>query len=157
MAEWTVPVSYNYNPPYHAYAYSLMYQTVQTVPEQNQQNLPGWAEAAYNSGVTEAYYAAATGTRESPPESPEQIAVNNHGQFQGSGVVYFGDTQAGRLFHYPNRTPYEVTLRAKETERASSGTPTSDSEAHTSPGKLARVSGLKLTVFFFHVKHLPIR
>lgn len=133
MADWKTQISYNYNPSYHAYAYGLMYQPG---PEQS-----SWGEAGvqdlsnYNAGMTQAYYAAATTARtreESPPRSPEQHAVNGHGHYQGSGVVYLGDTQAGRLLMAaPHLVAYNA--RTHEARRAGSDS-TSDSEAHTSPG-----------------------
>uniref|UniRef100_A0A3B4V107 Nanog homeobox n=1 Tax=Seriola dumerili TaxID=41447 RepID=A0A3B4V107_SERDU len=135
MADWKAQISYNYNPSYHAYAYGLMYQPA---PEQNQGNLTCWGEAGvtdlnnYNTGVTQAYYATTARTRdESPPGSPEQHAVNGHHHYQGSGVVYLGDTQAGRLFRArPHRAAYDA--RAHGVRRAGSDS-TSDSEPHTSP------------------------
>ncbi|XP_071764982.1 homeobox protein NANOG [Centroberyx gerrardi] len=134
MADWKPQLSYNYNPSYHAYAYGLMYQAGH---EQNHGNLAGWGEAGvtelgnYNPGVTQAYYTASRSREESPPQSPEQHAVNSHGHYQGSGVVYLGDTQAGRLLlSGSHRAAYDT--REKETRRAGSDS-TSDSEAHTSP------------------------
>lgn len=132
MADWKIPVNYNYNPSYHAYAYGLMYQSG---PEQNHPNLSGWAEAAYQTGANGGYYSTPQlpAQQESPPRSPENIDVNNV-QYPGSGMLYFGDshTQTGRLFMSNSRAEHEE--RTKEVERASSDTPTSDSEAHTSPG-----------------------
>uniref|UniRef100_A0A8C2XJV1 Nanog homeobox n=1 Tax=Cyclopterus lumpus TaxID=8103 RepID=A0A8C2XJV1_CYCLU len=135
MADWKAQISYNYNPSYHAYAYGLVYQPG---PEQNHGNPTGWGEAGvtdlsnYNGGVTQAYYATTPRVREeSPPRSPEQHAVNGHGHYQGSGVVYLGETQAGRvLLSGTHRTAYDArTLEVRRTESES----TSDSEAHTSP------------------------
>ncbi|XP_070784195.1 homeobox protein NANOG [Enoplosus armatus] len=135
MADWKSQISYNYNPSYHAYAYGLVYQPG---PEQNQANLSSWGEAGvtdlsnYNAGVTQAYYTTTARAREeSPPRSPEQHAVNGHCHYQGSGVVYLGDTQAGRLLLAgPHRAAYDA--RAHEARRAGSDS-TSDSESHTSP------------------------
>ncbi|XP_067434701.1 homeobox protein NANOG [Thunnus thynnus] len=135
MTDWKTQVSYNYNPAYHAYAYGLMYQPG---PEQNHGNLAGWGDAGvtdlsnYSPGVTQAHYAATARTREeSPPHSPEQHAVNGHCHYQGSGLVYLGDTQAGRLLLAgQHRAAYDT--RADEARRAGSDS-TSDSEAHTSP------------------------
>ncbi|KAM7370067.1 hypothetical protein PAMP_011352 [Pampus punctatissimus] len=136
MADWKTQMSYNYNPSYHAYAYGLMYQSG---PEQNHGNLAGWGEPGvtdlsnYSPGVPQAYYAAATTrTREEyPPRSPEQHAVNGHCHYQGSGLLYLGDTQASRLLlSGPHRAAYDT--RADEARRAGSDS-TSDSEAHTSP------------------------
>ncbi|XP_042366645.1 homeobox protein NANOG [Plectropomus leopardus] len=135
MADWKAQISYNYKPSYHAYAYGLVYQPG---AEQNHGNLSSWGEAGvtdlsnYNAGMTQAYYATTARTRnESPPGSPEQHAVSGHGHYQGSGVVYLGDTQAGRLLLAgPHRAAYNA--RALEARRAGSDS-TSDSEAHTSP------------------------
>lgn len=136
MADWKTQISYNYNPSYHAYAYGLMYQPG---PEQNHGNLTGWNDAGvtdlsnYSPGMTQAYYTATSRTREeSSPRSPEQHAVNGHCHYQGSGLVYLGDTQAGRLLLAgQHRAAYDT--RAEEARRAGSDS-TSDSEAHTSPG-----------------------
>lgn len=136
MTDWKAQISYNYNPSYHAYAYGLVYQPG---PEQNHGNLSCWGEAgvtdlsSYNTGVTQAYYATTARTlEESPPGSPEQHVVNGHHHYQGSGVVYIGDTQAGRLLlARQHRAAYDA--RENEARRAGSDS-TSDSEAHTSPG-----------------------
>ncbi|XP_050922897.1 homeobox protein NANOG isoform X3 [Lates calcarifer] len=135
MTDWKAQISYNYNPSYHAYAYGLVYQPG---PEQNHGNLSCWGEAgvtdlsSYNTGVTQAYYATTARTlEESPPGSPEQHVVNGHHHYQGSGVVYIGDTQAGRLLlARQHRAAYDA--RENEARRAGSDS-TSDSEAHTSP------------------------
>lgn len=132
MADWKIPVNYNYNPSYHAYAYGLMYQTGS---EQNNSNLPGWAEAAYQTGANGGYYSnpqLAAPQQESPPRSPEHIAVNNV-HYPGPGVLYFGDShmQTGRLFLSHNRTELDERIKV---EHVNSDPPTSDSEAHTSPG-----------------------
>ncbi|XP_062297960.1 homeobox protein NANOG [Scomber scombrus] len=135
MADWKPQVTYNYNPSYHAYAYGLMYQPG---PEQNHGNLAAWGEAGvtdlsnYSPGVTQSHYTAPARTREeSPPRSPEQHAVNGHCHYQGSGLVYLGETQAGRLLLAgQQRAAYDT--RADEARRAGSDS-TSDSEAHTSP------------------------
>ncbi|XP_034562206.1 homeobox protein NANOG [Notolabrus celidotus] len=129
MADWKPQISYNYNPSYHAYAYGLVFQPG---PEQNHGNLSSWGEAGdlsnYNPGVSQAYYTPTTRTREdSPPCSPEDHAMNRH--YQGSGMVYLGDSQTGRLvLAGPHQAAY--TAREHEASRADS---TSDSEAHTSP------------------------
>ncbi|KAM9839673.1 homeobox protein NANOG [Aulostomus maculatus] len=135
MAEWKTQIGYNYNPSYHAYAYGLVYQPG---PEQNHGNMTGWGEATvtdlsnYNPGVTQVYYAATARTlEESPPRSPEQHVMNGHCHYQGSGLVYLGDGQAGRLLLAgPHRVDYDT--RANDTRRAGSDS-TSDSEAHASP------------------------
>nr|XP_046226680.1 homeobox protein NANOG isoform X2 [Scatophagus argus] len=106
--------------------------------EQNLGNLPSWGEAGVtdlsnnNAGVTQAYFTTTARTREeSPPRSPEQHAVDGHCLYQGSGVVYLGDTQTGRLLlAAPHRAAYDP--RAHETKRAGSDS-TSDSEAYISP------------------------
>ncbi|XP_047424518.1 homeobox protein NANOG [Mugil cephalus] len=125
MADWKTQISYNYNPSYHAYAYCLVYQAG---PEQNHENLTGWAETGipdYNTGATQAYYAATTRTREeSPPYSPEQHSVDGHCHYQGPGVVYLGDTQAGRLL---------LSGKAENEPRRAGSDSTSDSEPYTSP------------------------
>uniref|UniRef100_A0A665X5I3 Nanog homeobox n=1 Tax=Echeneis naucrates TaxID=173247 RepID=A0A665X5I3_ECHNA len=135
MADWKAQISYNYNPSYHAYAYGLVYQPA---PEQNHGNLTYWGEAgvgdlsSFSTGVTPAYYAPTARAREqSPPASPEQHAMNSHHRYQSSGVLYLGDTQAGRmLLGKPHRTPYDS--RGNGVRRAGSDS-TSDSEVHTSP------------------------
>ncbi|XP_031706020.1 homeobox protein NANOG isoform X1 [Anarrhichthys ocellatus] len=137
MADWKAQISYNYNPSYHAYAYGLVYQPG---PEQSHGNLTTWGEAGvtdlsnYNAGVTQAYYATTQRTREeSPPHSPEQHAVSGHGHYQGSGVVYLGDSQqAGRLVLAGPHRAAVYDGRTQEARRAGSDS-TSDSEAHTSP------------------------
>lgn len=136
MADWKPHISYNYNPAYHAYAYGLVYQPG---PEQNHGNPTSWGEAGLtdpgsnNAGMTQAYYATTARTREeSPPHSPEKHAANGHCHYQGSGVVYLGDTQAGRvLMAGPHRAAYDEW--AHEARRTGSDS-TSDSEAHISPG-----------------------
>ncbi|XP_035268786.1 homeobox protein NANOG [Anguilla rostrata] len=129
MADWKLPVSYNYNPSYHAYAYGLMYPQG---PEQNHQNL-GWAEAAYNHhGVSGGYYSTPPPPQQQQHQSPPRNLEDGHttsAHFPGS-VLYFADShaQTGRLFLSHNR-PLS-SQRPTEIERASSDTP-SDSEAHT--------------------------
>jgi len=135
MADWKAQVTYNYNPSYHTYAYGLVYQPA---PEQNHGNPTGWAEATdlsnYNGGVTQAYYATTARAREEPQlHIPEQHAVNGHGHYQGSGVVYLGETQTGRvLLTGSHLTAYDP--RTNEIRQAE-GESTSDSEVHTSPSK----------------------
>ncbi|KAK3551813.1 hypothetical protein QTP70_027239 [Hemibagrus guttatus] len=129
MADWKVPVSYNYSPSYHAYAYGLMYPQA---PEQTHANM-SWAEAAYGSsvGVTGGYYTSQPPSSQTPPGSPEYNNPSSEGPYPGS-VVYYTDskahTQTGRLFLSHNRVQFDQT--SKEQERAGSDTP-SDSEAHT--------------------------
>ncbi|XP_061095996.1 homeobox protein NANOG isoform X2 [Conger conger] len=125
MADWKLPVSYNYNPSYHAYAYGLMYPQG---PEQNHQNL-GWAEAYNHQGVSGGYY---TPPPQQQHQSPHRNLEDGHAtsaHFPGS-VLYFADshTQNGRLFLSHNRA--QTSQRSTEIEQASSDTP-SDSEAHT--------------------------
>lgn len=122
MADWKIPVSYNFNPSYHAYAYGLMYPQVS---EHGHPNL-SWADAAYShsGGVTASYYSAQT-AQQSPPWSPENSGTSSYGN-------YPSHTQNGRLFLSYNKT--EPDPKATEVEQAGSDTP-SDSEAHT-PGNL---------------------
>lgn len=147
MADWKLPVSYNYNPSYHAYAYGLMYPQG---PEQNHQNL-GWAEAYNHQGVSGGYYTPPPPQQQqlqqqhqSPPRNLEDgHATNPHFP---SSVLYFADShsQNGRLFLSHNRT--QTSQQPTEIERASSDTP-SDSEAHT-PGKLLLVAIVLLENYF---------
>nr|XP_055037938.1 homeobox protein NANOG [Misgurnus anguillicaudatus] len=118
MADWKMPVSYNFNPSYHAYAYGLMYQQAS---EHGHPNL-SWAEAAYThpGGVTGSFYSTQA-AQQSPPWSPENANANNYGH-------YPGNTQNGRLLISYNKT--ELEPKAKDAEQAESDTP-SDSEAHT--------------------------
>uniref|UniRef100_A0A3P8RUA3 Nanog homeobox n=1 Tax=Amphiprion percula TaxID=161767 RepID=A0A3P8RUA3_AMPPE len=147
MADWKTQISYNYNPPYHAYAYGLMYQSGS---EQNHGNLTGWGEGTftdlsnYNAGVPPAYYSVATTAKtqdESPPPTPEQNAVNDHCHYQGSGFVYFGESQTGRLLLAgPQRAAYQ----ARENEVGRPGSDSiSDTEAHTSPDSWSSSSSSK--------------
>jgi len=119
MADWKIPVSYNFNPSYHAYAYGLMYPQVS---EHGHPNL-SWAEAAYaqSGGVTASYYSSQT------PQSPSWGSENGNASNYGN---YPGHTQNGRLFISYKTEP---DPKVKDAEKASSDTP-SDSEAHT-PGK----------------------
>lgn len=121
MADWKIPVSYNFNPSYHAYAYGLMYPQVS---EHGHPNL-SWADAAYShsGGVTASYYSAQT-AQQSPPWSPENSGTSSYGN-------YPSHTQNGRLFLSYKTEP---DPKATEVEQAGSDTP-SDSEAHT-PGNL---------------------
>lgn len=121
MADWKIPVSYNFNPSYHAYAYGLMYPQVS---EHGHPNL-SWADAAYShsGGVTASYYSAQT-AQQSPPWSPENGGTSSYGN-------YPSHTQNGRLFLSYKTEP---DPKATEVEQAGSDTP-SDSEAHT-PGNL---------------------
>ena len=143
MAEWKTQLSYNYNPPYHhAYAYGIMYQAGS---EQTHGTLPSWADQGvaelgnYNAGVPQGYYATTATARpreDSPPRSPEQIVLNHHTHYQTSGVVYLGGSQSSRLC-LPGQHPTSYDPLVNDDDgggRARSGTPTSDSEAHTSPG-----------------------
>ncbi|XP_016099872.1 homeobox protein SAX-1-like isoform X1 [Sinocyclocheilus grahami] len=118
MADWKMPVSYNFNPSYHAYAYGLMYPQVS---EHGQPNL-SWTEAAYthSGGVTATYYSAQT-AQQSPTWSPENGSASSYGQCPSHA-------QNGRLFLSYNKT--EPDPKAKDAEQAGSDAP-SDSEAHT--------------------------
>uniref|UniRef100_A0A3B4ZU30 Homeobox protein Nkx-2.6-like n=1 Tax=Stegastes partitus TaxID=144197 RepID=A0A3B4ZU30_9TELE len=129
MADLKNQINFNYHCPYYSYAFGIMYQSG---PEQNHGNLSGWSDSTVadlgnsNPGVTQAYYAA-----ESPPHSPERHAVNGHGHYQGSGVVYLGDTQPGSLLVTgPPQSAYDA--RENEVGRAGSDT-MSDTEVRTSP------------------------
>lgn len=133
MADWKVPVSYNYSPSYHAYAYGLMY------PQPHEQAHPNmsWAEHAYGSsvGLTGGYYTSQPpSSSQTPPGSPDFTTPSSEAQYPGS-VVYYADskghTQTGRLFLSHNRVQFDHV--SKEQERAGSDTP-SDSEGHT-PGR----------------------
>ena len=135
MADWTAQISYNYNPSYHAYSYGLVYQPG---PEQNHGAVTCWGETGvtdmsnYHTGVTQAYDATPRTREESPPGTPEQLGVNAHHHYQSPGVVYLGDTQAGRLvLDRPQRGGSDA--RANWVRRAWSDS-TSDSEAQTPPG-----------------------
>ncbi|XP_012671640.1 homeobox protein NANOG [Clupea harengus] len=127
MADWKVPVSYNFNPSYHAYAYGLLYQAGS---EQTHPNL-NWTEATYNHpGVNGGYYQTQP-PHQSPPASPGQVTSNSTAQYPGP-MLYFSDThtQSGRLFLSQNRNIAHYEDQTKESERPSSDNP-SDSEAHT--------------------------
>ncbi|XP_016426068.1 homeobox protein Hox-B5b-like [Sinocyclocheilus rhinocerous] len=118
MADWKMPVNYNFNPSYHAYAYGLVYPQVS---EHGHPNL-SWAEAAYthSGGVTATYYSAQT-AQQSPPWSPENGSASAYGH-------YPSHAQNGRLFLSYSKT--ESDPKPKDAEQAGSDTP-SDSEAHT--------------------------
>ncbi|XP_062848046.1 homeobox protein NANOG [Trichomycterus rosablanca] len=127
MADWTIPMSYNYSPSYHAYAYGLMYPQG---PDQTHPNMT-WTEAyGSTSGVTGRYYSSQTQSSQTPPGSPE-YNTTTCGHFQNS-VMYYADsqthTQNGRLFFSHNRVQHEQ--RNKEQDRTGSDSP-SDSETHT--------------------------
>lgn len=130
MADWKIPVSYNYSPSYHAYAYGLMYPQG---PEQTHPTM-SWAEAAYGSsaGITGGFYSTQA---QSPPGSPECAPSNTDCHYPTS-VVYYADslshTQNGRLSLSHNRIPYNQEAKNQEQAGTGSDTP-SDSEAHT-PG-----------------------
>ncbi|XP_068437888.1 homeobox protein NANOG [Clinocottus analis] len=137
IAGWKTQLTYNYNQSYRAYTYGLMYQFGS---EKNLGNPTGWAETGatdltnYNGGgVTQAWPPASLRAwEESLPHSLEQNAVNGHGHYQGPGVVYHGDTQAGRiLLPGPHQAPYN-----EQTHQAGSGSigdSISDSDAYSSP------------------------
>ncbi|KAI5624133.1 nanog homeobox [Silurus asotus] len=130
MADWKVPLSYNYSPSYHAYAYGLMYQQA---PEQTHTNM-NWTEAAYGSsvGVSGGYYTSQPQqSSQSPPGSPDYSSPVSEAHYPGS-VVYYSNSKAhahsSRLFLWHNRA--QVDQVGKEQEQGGSDTP-SDSEAHT--------------------------
>lgn len=133
MADWKVPVSYNYSPSYHAYAYGLRYPQT---PEQTHANV-NWTEAAYGASSVGVHYTPQPPPSQTPPGSPE---YNNNptseGHYPGS-VGYYPNskahTQTGRVF-FPNKR-LEFDQTNKPQARASSDTP-SDSEAHTPGGQL---------------------
>ncbi|XP_077481060.1 homeobox protein NANOG isoform X1 [Stigmatopora argus] len=136
MAEWKTQINYDYNPSYHAFAYGLVYQSGH---EQNC-HVAGWGEAAapeFNNcapGMSQVYYAAtAARTRQaSPPRSPEQQHVaNGHCHYQGSGLVYLGESQTGHL--NLAGTPRAAYNTPAEASRRIGSDSTSDSEAHVSP------------------------
>lgn len=134
MADWKIPMSYNYNPSYHAYAYGLMYPQA----DQTHHNMT-WTESYGSaSGITGRYYSSQTPSSQTPPGSPEYNSTTC-GHFQNA-VMYSADsqthTQNGRLFFSHNRVQHE--LRNKELDLPRSNSP-SDSEAHT-PG-----------FYFFHL------
>ncbi|XP_043960123.1 homeobox protein NANOG [Gambusia affinis] len=133
MAEWKTQVTYNYNPSYHTYAYSLVYQSV---PEQNHGNLPAWGDNGvpdYNDGTPQNLCTAvapitAMNGKESPPRSPEAVTES----YQSTGLVYLDGTQADHLAEAYGDGGGEV-------KRARSDS-VSDSEAHTSPDSWSSVS-----------------
>ncbi|XP_048862782.1 homeobox protein NANOG [Brienomyrus brachyistius] len=116
MADWKLPMSYSYNPSYHAYAYGLVYPPG---PDQGAAGL-GWAEAAFNHGG--GYYAA------SSPKSPGD-GETNPGDIRGP-VLCFADTQGqrGRFFFPPSSGQPEQPGKEGQGAR---GDAASDSEAHT--------------------------
>ncbi|KAM6900526.1 homeobox protein NANOG [Xenentodon cancila] len=138
MADWKAQVAYNYNynPSYHAYAYGLVYQPG---TEQNHGSVTDWGDnggsdlSNYDGGATQTYYTTTTtaGTREeSPPHSPNPHPVNGH-CYQGSGLVYTGNQQPGRLLlSGPQRGVYDA---GGNVARRAGSDSASDSEAHTSP------------------------
>ncbi|XP_020781182.2 homeobox protein NANOG, partial [Boleophthalmus pectinirostris] len=129
MADWKAQINYNYNPSYHAYAYGLMYQPGS---EQNQVNTSSWADSGFtdlgNYTSTQGYppaSAAPKSPERSPPESPEPHAYSGHGQYQSTGLVYLGDSEASRL---------RLTGQTRENEARRTGSDSaSDSEPQTSP------------------------
>ncbi|XP_035387036.1 homeobox protein NANOG [Electrophorus electricus] len=128
MADWKVPLTYNYNPSYHAYAYGLVY------PQGTEQSHPnvGWAEAAYGppAGLNGGYYSSPA-TSTSPPEITELASTNINGQYPNPAAYYRDPqthTQNGRLFLSHNGVHYGQQMKARD--RAGSDAP-SDSEAHT--------------------------
>lgn len=124
MADWKLPMSYSYNPSFHAYAYGLVYPPG---PDQGAAGL-GWGEAAFNHGA--GYYAAS-----SPKSSGD--GEPNPGDFRGP-VLCFADTQGqrGRFFFPPSSGQPEQPGKEGQGAR---GDAASDSEAHT-PGKTVNPS-----------------
>ncbi|XP_061661754.1 homeobox protein NANOG [Syngnathoides biaculeatus] len=128
MAEWKTQLNYKYNPPYHAYAYGLMYQPGN---EQNHRHVTGWGEAGppefnnYTPGVAQIYYAATAARTpgESPPHSPEQHVASGYCHYQGSSVVCLGQSQVDR----------SLRVATDDENRRAGSDSTSDSEAHASP------------------------
>lgn len=116
MADWKTHINYNYSPAYHAYAYGLVFQ-----PGKAHGNLASWgdpeiADLSNKTAVTQAYYATAADIHEeSPSRSPEQNGASGQCHYQGSGAVYFGDSQKANA--------------------VMTGDSTSDSETYISPGK----------------------
>ncbi|XP_016345524.1 homeobox protein Nkx-3.2-like [Sinocyclocheilus anshuiensis] len=141
MADWKMPVNYNFNPSYHAYAYGLVYPQVS---EHGHPNL-SWAEAAYThpGGVTTTYYSAQT-AQQSPPWSPENGSASAYGH-------YPSHAQNGRLFLSYSKT--ESDPKPKDAEQAGSDTP-SDSEAHT-PASAAREEPVSLNLGVEALPPLP--
>ncbi|XP_060950213.1 homeobox protein NANOG [Limanda limanda] len=152
MTDWKTQIGYKYNPSYHAYAYGLMYQPG---PEQNHGNHTScWSDSGvtdlsgYNTGVPQAYYPSTTARArdESPPGSPpeEQSAVSGQRHYPGSGVVYLGDAQAGRLLQ---TRPHQAAYDDPRAERAGRvGSPsTSDSDSWSSRSSSSREGGLPQT------------
>ncbi|XP_061523046.1 homeobox protein NANOG [Phycodurus eques] len=134
MADWKTQLSYKYKPPYHAYAYGLVYQSGH---EQN--HCPELSD--YTPGVAQVYYAAAARPRqESPPHSPERRVANGYCRYQGSGLVYLGDSQAGRLLRGATPRSASDATTAEERRRAGSDS-ASDSETHASPDSWSFNSG----------------
>ncbi|XP_054893387.1 homeobox protein NANOG [Poeciliopsis prolifica] len=139
MAEWKTQVPYNCSPSYHSYAYSLVYQSV---PEQNQENLPVWGENGapdYSDGAPQnicdavAPMATLDGKKTSPC-SPETLTESC---FQDTGVVYLGGTQENHL-----EACGDGGGEVKHTRRAS----ISDSGVHTSPDSWSSLSSRESSV-----------
>ncbi|XP_051970077.1 homeobox protein Hox-D9-like [Xyrauchen texanus] len=116
MANWKMPVSYNFNPSY-AYAYGLLY------PQGSEDGHPNvsWDEAAstHAGGVTASF--SDQTDQQSPPWSPQNPTVSNYGN-------YTSHTQNGGMFLSSNNT--EADPKGKDAEQCGSDIP-SDSEAHT--------------------------
>ncbi|XP_051796414.1 homeobox protein DBX1-like [Acanthochromis polyacanthus] len=124
MEDWKK--NYNHNPPFHAYE---MYPAGS---EQNG-NLTSWGEGTfsgpshYNAGIPPACYSAGNTVNtkaESAPPTPEKNAVNVHCHYQGSGLVYFGESQTGGLL-LAGSQPAAYEARKNEVERPGSDTGTS--------------------------------
>lgn len=106
--------SYNYNPSYHPYTYSLIYPPG---PEKSHGGLHGWADTGGGdlgtyTDLTQAYYTARS--QEQPPlRGPEQ-----HFHYPGSGGLYLGP-RADTRGHEPRQDASDSA---------------SDSETTVSPG-----------------------
>ncbi|XP_008436897.1 homeobox protein NANOG [Poecilia reticulata] len=133
MAEWKTQVTYNYNPSYHTYAYSLVYQSV---AEQNDGNLPAWdenGEPDYNDGAqqnvcTAVAPIATVNESESPLRNPGTVT----GSYQSSELMYVDGTQAEPTAEAYGDGESEVNRARKNS--------VSDSESHTSPDSWSSVS-----------------
>ncbi|KAM4718252.1 homeobox protein NANOG [Anableps anableps] len=143
MAEWNTQATYNYNPSYHTYPYSLVYQPV---PEQNNGNQTEWSDNGvtdfnnFNGGATQTLCAAAAPTtsvarEDTPPRSPETVTGN---YCQGTGLGHLNETPAGNLMV---AGPQGESCGAVGDEvRRTRSHSVSDREIHTSPDSWSSVS-----------------
>uniref|UniRef100_A0A3Q2T2M8 Homeobox protein Hox-A3-like n=1 Tax=Fundulus heteroclitus TaxID=8078 RepID=A0A3Q2T2M8_FUNHE len=143
MAEWKTQVTYNYNPSFQAYAYSLVYQPT---PGINHGALAGWGDNgdtgldSCNVAVTQTLHAAVDTTTvtgdEFPSGSPDTEPVAGD-CYPGTELVFLDEDQEGHmLLAGPPRESYGG--EGSEAKRARSGS-FSDSEAHTSPDSWSSV------------------